>query len=106
MFFDTIFGIIFLMNKSDENLIVENFISELEAKGKSIRFSRLLKICESVFGEYRTSGSHHIFKTPWQGDPRINLQKLKGNLAKPYQVLQVLRCLRKVKETKNDQENK
>jgi hypothetical protein len=56
----------------------------------------------NVFREYRVNGSHHIFKTPWQGDPRINLQKLKGNMAKPYQVKQVLNALRKLKglETK------
>ena len=94
--------------KTDKDSLIENLIKELERNDKNIRFSRLLTICEDVFGEYRTSGSHHIFKTPWQGDPRINLQKLKGNLAKPYQVRQVLRCLRKLKETKkqNEQENK
>jgi hypothetical protein len=61
-------------------------------------FSSDLNICEQVFGNYRIGGSHHIFKTPWQGDPRINLQKEKGNFAKPYQVRQVLRALHKLKE--------
>ncbi|MCY7345384.1 MAG: hypothetical protein LH614_04115 [Pyrinomonadaceae bacterium] len=91
-----------------EDLLIEKLITELQSSEKSIRFSRLLTICENVFGEYRTSGSHHIFKTPWQGDPRINLQKLKGNLAKPYQVRQVLQSLRKLKEVKkkNEQENR
>ncbi len=28
-------------------------------------------------------GSHHIFKTPWKGDFRINIQK-EGNMAKPF----------------------
>jgi hypothetical protein len=91
-----------------KNSLIEKLTKELESSEKNVHFSRLLTICENVFGEYRTSGSHHIFKTPWQGDPRINLQKLKGNLAKPYQVRQVLRCLRKLKEIKkkNEQENK
>ncbi len=91
-----------------KNSLIEKLTKELESSEKNVRFSRLLTICENVFGEYRTIGSHHIFKTPWQGDPRINLQKLKGNLAKPYQVRQVLRCLRKLKEIKkkNEQENK
>ena len=94
--------------KTEKDSLIEKLIKELETNDKNIRFSRLLTICEDTFGEYRTSGSHHIFKTPWQGDPRINLQKLKGNLSKPYQVRQVLRCLRKLKETKkkNEQENK
>jgi hypothetical protein len=76
-------------------------VSKLEGE-KQIRFSELLKICEEFFGNYRVSGSHHIFKTPWQGDPRINLQKEKGSQAKPYQVRQVLRALHKLKELDED----
>jgi len=79
-------------------------ISELDEE-EQFRFSHLLKICEQFFGNYRVSGSHHIFKTPWQGDPRINLQKEKGNNAKPYQVRQVLRALRKLKELEEDKKN-
>jgi hypothetical protein len=52
------------------------------------------------------SGSHYVFKTPWQGDPRINLQKLKGNFAKPYQVRQVLSALRKLKELEEQKVDK
>ena len=40
-------------------------------------------------------GSHHIFKTPWRGDPRINIQK-EGNKAKPYQVKIVSKALDKL----------
>lgn len=83
----------------------EQGIEELENKSQ-IRFSQLLKICEDNFGNYRISGSHYIFKTPWQGDPRINLQKLKGNFAKPYQVRQVLRALRKLKELEEQKVDK
>lgn len=72
---------------------------------KQVRFSRLLNICEKLFGNYRVSGSHHIFKTPWQGDPRINLQKGKDRNAKPYQVQQVLNALRKLKELEKDRKN-
>jgi len=90
------------MNKSG---FVLQAIVELEGFGKNIRFYRILAICENVFGEYRVSGSHHIFKTPWQGDPRINLQKGKGNNAKPYQVRQVLRALRKLKELEEDKKD-
>ena len=79
-------------------------IDNLE-KAKQVRFLELLKICEQFFGNYRVSGSHHIFKTSWQGDPRINLQKGKGNFAKPYQVRQVLNALRKLKELEHDKKN-
>jgi hypothetical protein len=75
---------------------IEEAIQELEGHEKRIRFSRLLVICESFFGKVRIVGSHHIFKTPWPGDPRMNLQEEKG-MAKLYQVRQVLRCLHKLK---------
>lgn len=74
-------------------------------KEKQIPFAELLKICEEFFGKYRVGGSHHIFKTPWQGDPRINLQKGKDKNAKPYQVRQVLNALRKLQELEKDKKN-
>lgn len=83
--------------------LIEKAISDITAS-KNIRFSQILKICEQFFGNYRVSGSHHIFKTPWQGDPRINLQKGKGNKAKPYQVQQVLNALRKLNELEKENE--
>jgi len=39
--------------------------------------------------------SHASFKTPWLGDPRVNIQNAKGK-AKPYQVRQVLRAIDKL----------
>ncbi len=62
---------------------------------KNVKFDDLLKICCRYFGEPRIKGSHHIFKTPWQGDPRINIQK-DGKMAKPYQVKIVLAALNKL----------
>lgn len=83
---------------------LEKAISALNIS-KNIRFSQLLKTCEQFFGNYRVSGSHHIFKTPWQGDPRINLQKGKGSKAKSYQAQQVLNALRKLKELEKDKQD-
>ena len=60
----------------------------------NVSFNKLLALCRTYFGEPRISGSHHIFKTPWQGDPRVNLQK-DGKMAKPYQVQQVQRAIEK-----------
>jgi hypothetical protein len=39
--------------------------------------------------------SHCVYKTPWQGDPRINIQNDKGK-AKAYQVKQVLLIIEKL----------
>ncbi len=37
-----------------------------------------------------------IFKTPWIGDPRVNIQNDKGK-AKAYQVKQVLSAIERMK---------
>lgn len=62
---------------------------------KNVKFDDLLKICTKYFGDPRINGSHHIFKTLWKGDPRINIQK-EGKMAKPYQVKLVLKALEKL----------
>jgi hypothetical protein len=64
---------------------------------KNVKFDDLRRICVSYFGEPRIRGSHHIFKTPWQGDPRINIQK-DGKMAKPYQVKIVLAAIERLKK--------
>ena len=64
---------------------------------KGVRFNDLSKICEFYFGKPRQSGSSHcVFKTPWSGNPRVNIQNDKGK-AKPYQVRQVLYAIQKLK---------
>jgi hypothetical protein len=57
---------------------------------RNVRFADLFKLCVEHFGEPRQRGtSHAVFKTPWPGDPRVNIQEEKGK-AKAYQVRQVL----------------
>jgi hypothetical protein len=78
---------------------IDDAIKELEKNPKQVRFARLMTICEAFFGKARKSGgSHFIYKTPWQGDPRINIQD-KGGKAKPEQVKDLIRALRKLKES-------
>ena len=38
----------------------------------------------------RGSGSHYSFKTPWPGNPRVNLQDAGNGRAKAYQINQLL----------------
>jgi len=64
----------------------------------SISFDDLLKLCRQHFGESRVVGSHHIFKTPWPGDPGANLQR-EGKMARPYQVIQVRRAIEKLEKS-------
>lgn len=76
---------------------LDEALQALEGSKAPMRFRELLALCGQFFGEARIRGSHHIFKMPWPGDPRINLQEDDG-YAKPYQVQQVLRALKKLKE--------
>jgi len=79
---------------------VTKIVEEMEANPKGIRFSELQKVCEFYFGKARQSGSSHcIYKMPWSGDPRVNIQNSKGK-AKPYQVKQVLLAIEQI-EVKN-----
>ena len=62
----------------------------------TVRFKDALKVAVSYFGTPRVHASHHIFKMPWPGDPRVNLQK-DGPNAKAYQVKQLLEAIDKLK---------
>jgi hypothetical protein len=67
----------------------------------NVRFSDLCKVCDFYFGEPRQKGtSHRIYKTPWLGDPRVNIQNSKGK-AKAYQVRQVLRAIKRLADENN-----
>ncbi len=75
---------------------ISEIIADMQRNPKGIRFDDLCKVCDFYFGEARQkSGSHRIYKTPWQGDPRVNIQNEKG-MAKAYQVRQVLRAIQRV----------
>ena len=73
-------------------------IEELRRNPKGIRFADLAKICDYYFGEPRQQGtSHRVYRMPWRGDPRVNIQSEKG-MAKPYQVKQVIQALERIRE--------
>ena len=69
---------------------------------KGIRFADLCKVCDHFFGQARQSGSsHRVYKTPWAGDPRVNIQEEKG-MSKAYQVRQVLKAIEKLQNHENN----
>ena len=75
---------------------INEIISDMNRDPKGVRFSDLCKVCKYYFGKPRQSASsHRVYKTPWQGDPRINIQNHKGK-AKSYKVKQVLLALEKL----------
>jgi hypothetical protein len=75
---------------------VNKILKQFAANPKNVRFTDLCMICEHYFGSPRQSGSSHkVYKTPWQGDPRVNIQNNKGK-AKAYQVKQVLKAIERM----------
>lgn len=83
---------------------VESILTKMRRNPKGIRFQDLCKVCDYYFGEARQSGSsHRIYKTPWWGDPRVNIQNDKG-MAKAYQVRQVLKAVERLEAQRNDGE--
>lgn len=81
-------------------------LKEQLGDGKNVKFRDLVKICTELFGEPRNTGtSHHVFKTPWFGDPRVNLQP-DGKEAKRYQVRQVQKAIEKLEEHLKERKEK
>lgn len=78
---------------------IDKILTAMRANPKNVRYTDLHQVCEHYFGPPRTSGgSHAVFRTPWPGDPRVNIQNDHGK-AKPYQVRQVLTAIEKKEAT-------
>lgn len=79
---------------------IDNIVAAMRRNPCDVRFTDLAKVCSHYFGEARQNKtSHLVYKTPWQGNPRVNIQKGKGGKAKVYQVRQVLEAIDKLEET-------
>ena len=75
---------------------VAEILGEMRQNPGGIRFRDVCHVCDSYFGEPRQGGtSHRVYRTPWQGDPRINIQSSKG-MAKAYQVRQVIKAIERL----------
>jgi hypothetical protein len=73
-----------------------DILETMRENPKGVRFADLCTVCDHYFGRARqTSGSHRVYKTPWSGDPRVNIQNSKGR-AKAYQVRQVLKAIERL----------
>lgn len=83
---------------------IEDIITMMRRNLKSIKYNDLCIICEHYFGMPRQTGSSHsVYKTPWQGDPRVNIQNDKG-MAKAYQLRQVLKAIERLEKQENVEE--
>ncbi|MUL37153.1 toxin HicA [Gloeocapsopsis dulcis] len=82
---------------------IEKLLAQIKNNPKDVNFTDLVKICNHYFGEPRQEGtSHCVYKTPWAGDPRVNIQEKNGK-AKVYQVKQVLEAINKIEDIENEQ---
>ena len=81
---------------------LEQLLQQMRENPEDVRFSDLSRVSEHFFGKPRQSGaSHLVFKTPWRGDPRVNIQNKRGK-AKAYQVRQVLRAIERLRNEENE----
>jgi hypothetical protein len=84
---------------------IADVVAEMLNNPKGIRFTDVIKVCNHYFGKPRQkSSSHHVYKTPWIGNPRVNIQNEKGK-AKAYQVRQILAAIDKL-EAEHEKENR
>lgn len=82
---------------------IADILARMRANPADIRFEDAYKIADYYFGEPRQRRtSHRVWKTPWPGDPRVNLQVGKNGKAKDYQIQQLLRAIER-KEGSDDE---
>jgi hypothetical protein len=80
---------------------IEDTLTSMRNNPKGVRFHDVCKVCDHFFGLPRQSGSsHRIYKTPWPGDPRVNIQDERG-MAKAYQIKQILKAIDKLVNNEN-----
>jgi hypothetical protein len=81
---------------------IPKIVQAMRNNPRDVRYLDLVKVCEFYFGKARTSGSSHaVFRTPWAGDPRVNIKNNRGR-AKEYQVRQVLLAISRLEQTNGD----
>ena len=77
---------------------IDRLVEAMRKNPRDVAFSSLARVCDAYFGEPRQKGSsHRVYRMPWEGDPRVNIQDDRGR-AKPYQVRQVLKAIDRMKE--------
>ena len=77
---------------------IAEILTHMRRSPGGVRFSDLCRVCDEFFGAARHRGtSHRVYRTPWPGDPRVNIQNAKG-MAKAYQVRQVVRAIERLRD--------
>lgn len=74
-------------------------LERLRKAPQNVEFADLAKVCDHYFGVPRQQGtSHRVYRTPWPGDPRVNIQRGNAGKAKAYQVKQVLAAIARLEQ--------
>jgi hypothetical protein len=80
---------------------IDDLLAEMRSNPAGVRFADACKVVTHFFGAPRSKGSsHQVWKMPWAGDPRINLQPGSEGKAKPYQVRQALQAIDRLLQEK------
>jgi hypothetical protein len=84
-----------MLKKDGIYTIIIKWIKKILDNPRNVKFNDLQNICRKCFGNPRITGSHHIFKTPWEGKPFKNIQR-DGKMTKGYQVREVKKAIEKL----------
>jgi hypothetical protein len=77
---------------------IESLVSEMRANPTNVRFADACRVANHFFGPPRRGAtSHQIWRMPWPGDPRVNMQNDRGK-AKAYQVRQLLEAVDRLRQ--------
>ena len=81
---------------------IQDILARMRVNPKGIRFADACRVCEHYFGPPRQKGtSHCVYRMPWQGDPRVNIQNDRGK-AKAYQVKQILKAIERLEHERTE----
>jgi len=72
---------------------IDELLEAMKQNPVGVRFADACKVADHFFGEpTQNKSSHRVWKMPWPGNPRVNMQDEKGS-AKAYQVRQLVEAV-------------
>ncbi|MBN1505789.1 MAG: hypothetical protein JW955_03030 [Sedimentisphaerales bacterium] len=53
---------------------IDDILAQMRGNPKGVRYADVCRVCDYYFGTARQQGtSHRIYRTPWPGDPRVEI---------------------------------